>query len=132
MPVLCCAQFNRLGFYLIDSLLGSKGSPESFLNDLKNDTISEENIASFLKRYKDILINPTRFTSKPSTTTSLRIDAKIKLHTAVSEMFSKTLAEDVSARNLALFLEMMQNERLNRHIIYTQLDSLIDLIKNVL
>ena len=123
--------------YLLDCFMGSKGNPETAVKESIMNLISEENLARFLRRFKDFLLNNFTTTSttpspKQQVPVSLKIDTKIKVLTAFSEVFAKKLGSEVTIRNLTLFLEMLQNETLNKHIIYTQLDSLIELLKNTL
>lgn len=124
--------------YLLDCFMGSKGNPETAVKESIMNLISEENLARFLRRFKDFLLGTFSAVSsatpspKQQVPVSLKIDTKIKVLTAFSEVFAKKLGSEVTIRNLTLFLEMLQNETLNKHIIYTQLDSLIELLKNIL
>jgi hypothetical protein len=113
--------------YLLDGILASKGIPEKHLKDQIMDLISEENLSKFIRKCKDTI------SLSPSTTpAAIKIETKIKLITAFSEIFSRKLGTEVTARNLTMFLEMLQSETLNKHILYTQLDSFVELLKNML
>ncbi|KAJ3304517.1 Intermediate filament protein [Kappamyces sp. JEL0829] len=118
---------------LLDQFMGSKGEPDVLIQQWNQHFISEDNLVRFLKRYKESLLHPSLL--KETVTlhpTSLRIDTKIKTQAAFTSVFSKKLGLETTTRNLVFLVEMMQNETLNRHVLFTQLDASLDLIKNTL
>ena len=103
----------------------------SYVYQWSKTFFSDLNLVEFLKHYHDLLIHPEQLKdlSVPQSSTSLRIDAKIKLHSAFSDLISRSLGTELCAKSIIMAFEMLQNETLNKHLIFTQLDRVVDLVK---
>lgn len=87
-----------------------------------------------LKKYRDLLVRSDIFKAQVTVTnsTALRVDIKTKIQSAYACMFSQALGIDTSTRNTIEILEMFQNETINKHFLFTQLDSLVELLKSAI
>ncbi|KAJ3275847.1 Intermediate filament protein [Terramyces sp. JEL0728] len=113
-----------------------QGPLETKLHRLIKSQIADENLCRLMKRFKEIISNPEHLGStNMASSQSLRIETKQKYLASFSSMFSlrldlfvRSLGLESSYHGISKLLDLFQNETLNKHLVFTLLDSSIHLI----
>ncbi|KAI8897883.1 hypothetical protein BC833DRAFT_620829 [Globomyces pollinis-pini] len=124
---------------LLYQYLHSKMPLEAALSQVARSFLTDENLFRFLKRYKEFIINPSLINEiKPNTSkTQIRIELKQKvlpvfnrkfLIISLPDVFVRFLGAESCFEGATLLIEMLQSETFNKHLLFTLIDTSLNII----
>ncbi|KAJ3313238.1 Intermediate filament protein [Boothiomyces sp. JEL0838] len=114
---------------ILQQYFTDQGPLEVKLHRLLKSQISDENLCRLIKRFKEITTSPELLLqSNISSSQSLRIETKQKFLASFAGIFTRPLGGESSYHGVSKMLDLLQNETLNKHLIFTLLDSSLHLI----
>ncbi|KAJ3322854.1 Intermediate filament protein [Boothiomyces sp. JEL0866] len=113
---------------ILQQFFTDQGPLETKLHRLLKSQISDENLCRLVKRFKEITTTPENFTQNITSSQSLRIETKQKFLASFANIFSRSLGAESSYHGVSKLLDLFQNETLNKHLIFTLLDSSLHLV----